>query len=177
MYQLLDRPFGRCRDEADDRSADFPKDRVPRDTRFVLHMEQNRSFFPQEGRLLLSAIAALFLATSILPVLHGYWLVPVFSLGAMAALVWALETHQKSSPYFEQLELKDGEIRYLDSGGRMFALPSYWVRFEAEASTPANLRLLLRNRDQRFEVGRSLSLEEKRAVAPLIASALAGARG
>lgn len=177
MFHVLDRPHGRCRTDSPNREVEAVRTAHAAQSRFILEMQQNRSAFPQEGRLLLSVIASLLFATSILPVLHGYWLVPIFSLGTMALLVLALEAHAKARPFEERLELADGEVRYADSNGRMFALPSYWVRLEAEAPTPADMRLLLRNRDHRFEVGLSLSLEEKQAVAPLIASALAGARG
>lgn len=51
-------------------------------------------------------------------------------------LVWALDRHQKSAPYSEHLELADGSVRYCDSSGRTFSLPSYWARFETEKRTP-----------------------------------------
>ncbi len=144
---------------------------------FVCTMQQNRSFFPSEARGALAVIVTLFMATSILPALRGYWLVPLFSLGVMALLVLALEVHQKSLPLTERLALEDGEIRYSDSTGRLFALPSYWVRFETEERSPFDIRLHLRDRNRRLEIGTSLNLEERLTVAPIIASALALARG
>lgn len=144
---------------------------------FVCTMQQNRSHFPDEARGALCVVVTLFMGTSILPLLRGYWLVPLFSLAVMALLVRALEAHRKSQPLTERLALEGGEIRYSDSTGRLFALPSYWVRFETEQRSPFDIRLHLRDRNQRFEVGTSLNLEERLAVAPIIASALSLARG
>jgi uncharacterized membrane protein len=162
MYHVLDRPCGRAG--------------AQHERGFVCTMQQNRSHFPDEARGALAVIVTLFMATSILPALRGYWLVPIFSLAVMALLALVLEAHQRSQPLTERLALENGEVRYSDSNGRLFALPSYWVRFETEQRSAFDIRLHLRDRDRRFEVGTSLSLEERRAVAPIIADALATAR-
>jgi uncharacterized membrane protein len=161
MYNVLDRSYERAG--------------AQQERGFICTMQQNRSHFPDEARGALAVVVTLFMATSILPVLRGYWLVPFFSLAVMALLVLALEAHQKSQPLTERLALENGEARYSDSTGRLFALPSYWVRFETEQRSAFDIRLHLRNRNQRFEVGTSLNLEERLAVAPIIAEALATA--
>lgn len=143
----------------------------------ILHMQENRSHLTQEARLCFSVIALLFMVTSIGPALHGHWLVPAFSILAMAALTFALERHSKSAPAHEMLELADGRVRHCDSSGRQIELPAFWMRLAAEGRSPTDLRLFLRGRDGTIEFGRCLSLDERRAVAPLVAAALAQTRG
>jgi uncharacterized membrane protein len=143
----------------------------------ILHMQENRSHLSQDARICFSVIGLLFMVTSIGPALHGHWLVPAFSILAMAALTFALERHSKSMPAQETLELADGRVRNRDSSGRQIELPTLWMHLAAEGRSPSNLRLFLRGRDGSIEFGRCLSLDERRAVAPLVAAALAQARG
>jgi uncharacterized membrane protein len=140
-------------------------------------MRENRSHLSREARLCFSAIGLLFMVTSIAPALTGQWLVPAFSILAMAALTFALERHGKSRPASETLELADGRVRHRDSARRTADYPAFWMRLAAEASSPSELRLFLRCRDGAIEFGRCLSLDERREVAPLVAVALAEARG
>lgn len=172
MYQILARS-----DERNARAEPLPRAIEGPEDGLIVHMEQNRSSFPQEARGALSVLVTLLMATSILPALEGRWLVPLFSLGVMALMVWVLERHRKQPPFSERLELADGQVRYTNSAGRAFALTSHWVRFEAERRTPCDVRLLLHNRHHQFEVGTSLSLDERVALAPLLASALLSAKG
>lgn len=146
-------------------------------TPIVLHMQENRSDLSLEARISFSAIALLFMVTSIGPALQGHWLVPAFSILAMAALTFAVERHGKSMPAQETLELADGLIRHRDGTGRQIEVPAFWMRMAVEARNPSDLRLFLRGRDGSIEFGRCLSLDERRAVAPLVAAALAQARG
>ena len=143
----------------------------------ILHMRENRSPLSQHARVCFSVIGLLFMVTSIGPALHGHWLVPAFSILAMAVLTFALESHGKSTPAHETLELDDGRVRHRDSSGRQIELPAFWMRLAAEGRSPSDLRLFLRGRDGSIEFGRCLSLDERRAVAPLVAAALAQARG
>lgn len=177
MYHILERSSERFGESPCQLQGVCP-DRDEADRKvLVLHMQQNRSIFPKEGREALSVMITLFMAMSILPALSGNYLVPVFSIGVMAALVLALDFHQKSAPYSEHLELADGEVRYRDSSGRAFSLPSYWARIETEKRTPLDVRLLLRIRERCYEFGSSLSLEERLAIGPVIERALATAKG
>jgi hypothetical protein len=57
----------------------------------ILHMQENRSHLTQDARVCFSAIALLFMVTSIAPALQGHWLVPAFSILALAGLTFALE--------------------------------------------------------------------------------------
>jgi uncharacterized membrane protein len=155
-------------------------DRVPEGNDpkpLILHMQENRSCLSQEARVCFSVIALLFMVTSIGPALRGYWLVPAFSIVAMAALTFALERHAKVEPAQEVLELVDGRVRHRDTTGRQVELPAFWMRLAAEAQNPSDLRLFLRGRDGTIEFGRCLSIDERRAVAPLVAAALAQTRG
>jgi uncharacterized membrane protein len=140
-------------------------------------MQENRSHLSREARLCFSAIGLLFMFTSIAPALKGQWLVPVFSILVLAALTFALDRHARSRPASETLELTDGHIRHRDSTARTTELPTFWMRFAAEENTPTDLRLFLRCRDGAIEFGRCLSLNERREVVPLVAAALAEARG
>lgn len=177
MYHILDRSLERVGDHISASQNVIPKQGISANAVIVLQMQQNRSSFPAEGRGALCVLVTLFMLTSVLPALKGNLLVPLFSIGVMALLVWALEFHQKSEPYSERLELAGGKLRYADSTGRTFAMPSYWARFETEKRTPVDVRLHLRSRDKRFEFGNSLSLEERLAIGPVIEQALAVARG
>ena len=177
MYLILDRSIERFGEHISASQIVIPKRGVPAEPGIVLHMQQNRSSIPDEGRSALSVIVTLFMLTSVLPALRGNLLVPLFSIGVMALLVWALEFHRKAPPYSEQLELADGELRYADSSGRTFAIPSYWARFELEQRTPTDVRLHLRSRDRQFEFGKSLNLEERLAIGPVIEQALLAAKG
>ncbi|MEQ1539230.1 MAG: DUF2244 domain-containing protein [Sphingorhabdus sp.] len=177
MYHIVDRSDERIGGHSCSTQEAAPALNADEDTDFVLQMQQNRSSFPQEARGTFAVLVTLLMATSILPAFKGHMLVPLFSLGVMALLVWALESHQKTAPYSERLELTDGELRYVDSAGRTFAMPSYWVRLETVKRTPVDVRLALRSRDRRFEFGSSLNLEERLAIRPVIEHALATAKG
>ncbi|GBH31092.1 DUF2244 domain-containing protein [Sphingobium xenophagum] len=175
MYELLcrssERPWAPQPEKlvaVPDRGASKP---------LILHMQENRSRLSQDARVCFSVIGLLFMVTSIGPALHGHWLVPAFSILAMAGLTFALDRHVKSMPAQETLELADGRVRHSDSSGRQIELPAFWMRLAAEGRSPSDLRLFLRGRDGSIEFGRCLSLDERRAVAPLVAAALAQARG
>lgn len=175
MYQIV----GRSPERSAARDERAKNDWLPTPAAcgFILHMQQNRSHFPHEGRAALSLLALLMMLATIAPALKGLWPIPVFALITMAGLIWALEQHQTRAPLCERLELGEGEIRYADSVGRSFCLANPWVRLETEALSAANIRLMLRDRDSRFEVGISLNRDERMAVAPLIERALADHAG
>lgn len=177
MYHILDRSSERAGEHICNSSNVVPNEAIAANPGIVLHMQQNRSSFPREGRAALCVLVTLFMLTSVLPAMRGNLLVPLFSIGVMALLVWALDHHQKSVPYSEHIELTDGELRYADNSGRQFVMPSYWARFEAETRTPVDVRLHLRTKDKSFEFGNSLSLEERLAVAPVVEEALIAAKG
>lgn len=176
MYQLqhfdAPRPVGQTGAAAQSSIAEF-QPQPP----LVLMMQENRSHLSRDARICFSVIGFLFMVTSIAPALKGHWLVPLFSIGAMALLTFALEWHARSSPARERLELSDGRVRHSDSRGRVIEYPSFWMRVSPEGKGPSDLRLFLRSRDGAFEFGRCLSLEERREVAPLVEAALANSRG
>jgi uncharacterized membrane protein len=174
MYELLSRSAGRPWGAPGRALVAAPNDTVTRP--LILHMQENRSHLSNDARTCFAAIAILFMVGSIAPALHGQWLVPVFSILAMAGLTFALERHGKSRPASEVLELGNGRVRHHDSQGRRVEFPVFWMRLAAEGKGPADLRLFLRGRDGEVEIGRCLSLDERREVAPLVAAALAQAR-
>lgn len=177
MYQIVRRSAERPWGESSTWLANSPDQNYGSSAPLILRMQENRSQLSGEARACFSALAALFLVTAILPALEGRWLIPAYSLAAMAALTFALERHSKSSPAKETLELGDGKVRHCDSSGRVVELPAFWMRLVAESPTPATMRLFLRSRDGAIEFGHCLSFNERRAVAPLVAAALAEARG
>jgi uncharacterized membrane protein len=175
MYELLCRSSERPWALKPEKLDRVPEGNDPKP--LILHMRENRSYLSREARICFSVIALLFMVTSIGPALRGYWLVPAFSILAMAALTFALERHAKIEPAQEVLELVDGRVRHRDTTGRQVELPAFWMRLAAETQSPSDLRLFLRGRDGAIEFGRCLSIEERRAVAPLVAAALAQTRG
>jgi hypothetical protein len=88
------------------------------------------------------------------------------SLAAVAALTFALERHQKQAAPAETLEVGPGRLRHADSRGRVTECEGPWLSFMVEAPTPSALRLLVRTAADVVEIGRCLSLDERRAVAP-----------
>ncbi len=143
----------------------------------VVRMCENRSQLTRDARIAIASIAFVLITLTILPALRGFWLVPVFALSAMAALTFALEAHARGNPASEVLELSEGRVRHRDSSGRTTELSAFWLRLFADQPTPAEMRLFLKGRDGALEFGRCLSLDERRELAPLMAAALAEARG
>lgn len=175
MYELLCRSSERPWAPQPARLESAPDRGEPKP--LILHMRENRSYLTPEARACFAVIALLFMVTSIGPAVRGYWLVPAFSILAMAGLTFALERHVKSRPASETLELADGRVLHRDSAGRQVELPAFWMKLAVEARNPFDLRLVLRGRDGSIEFGRCLSLDERREVAPLVDAALARLRG
>ena len=130
----------------------------------VLHLRENRSQ--------LTVLIGLFMAMAILPAIKGEILVRLFALGTMALLVGAIEWHQRSQPAAQWLAIADDRLRWTSNRGDPVDLPARATRLVQEDAVPAGLRLFLESQCQRIEIGLCLSLEEKRAVAPLMARQL-----
>ena len=145
-------------------------------SRLVLHMRENRSHLSKPARECISLVAIMLMALSILPALSGHWLVPAYCLMAMGGLVFALDHHARSIPAGETLEIGDGHVSHRDAQGRATQLPCHLTRLHADAPTPASLRLILRAPRGSVEIGRCLGADERRALVPVIAAALAQAR-
>jgi len=171
MYEILcrsaERPF-----------ALSARSDVPRgdDAGLVLHMRENRAHLSEPARQTFAVLGAAMMALTILPALSGHWLVPVFCLMAMGGLVFALEQHARSKPDGEVLEIAHGTIRHRDARGQATHMPCLFAKLEAEAPTPSSLRLILRSPKASVEIGRCLGLEERQALVPVIAAALAQGR-
>lgn len=142
-----------------------------------LHMQQQRSAFPEEGRGALIAMLGLCFAATIIPAIKGYYLVPAAVLMAMAALVLALEYFQRQPIPSETVEFGFDRLFVHDHMGSRVELPTYWTRLEESGRSPYMLRLFLRCHDRRVEIGRCLGIEERAEVAPIIRAALARIRG
>lgn len=142
----------------------------------ILHLQENRSYLPQEARVAFTALIGLFMAMAILPAIKGELLVPIFALGTMALLVGALDWHGRSNPAGEWLAIENDRLRWTNSHSDPVDLPVRATRLVQDEAVPAHMRLFLETQWQRIEIGRCLSLEEKRAVAALIHPELAALR-
>ena len=114
---------------------------------------------------------------AILPALRGQWLVPLYAIGTMALLVGVLDWHRHKQPAAEWLAIEQGRVRWRSISHETIEWPLVGTRLIADDSRPARLRLWLTHREQSVEIGTCLSLEERRAIAPLINRELAAARG
>ncbi|MCT2398431.1 DUF2244 domain-containing protein [Novosphingobium mangrovi (ex Huang et al. 2023)] len=142
-------------------------------TSLVLRMRENRSQISRDGRAAITALAVLFMGTTLVFAFKGLWLVPLFSIAAMATLTFALDRHARGQAMIETLEFSELLVRHRDRAGRMVELPTFWLRLNAEQRTPSDLRLFLRSGKRQIEFGRCLSLDEKRAVVPIVEAAIA----
>jgi uncharacterized membrane protein len=174
MYEILrrspERPWGQLRTVAENAA---PGDAV---LPLVLRMRENRSQLSKDGRKAVAALAVMFMGITLTFAFKGLWFIPLFSMAAMGALTFAMERHARAQATSELLELSQNLMRHRDRSGRVVELPSIWLRLNAERRTPSDLRLFLRSGDRRVEIGRCLSLDEKRQVIPIVAAALAQAR-
>lgn len=177
MYQLLRRPEGRPWARPDDWLGLSTDDPSLVDQPMVLLMRENRSSLNKTERQAFAMLAACLVGMTILPALKGYWLVPVFSLGALAMLVLALGRHRASIPASESLELGAGRIVYRKLGRPSVELTASRLQFVPLRPSPVKLSLILSDANRKIEVGSCLSLEEREAIAPIIAAALSQRRG
>lgn len=176
MFQVLRRPAGRPWARPEDWLPLSNADPVPATWPLALHMQENRSVLGQTERLTFAVLGTCFAMLSVLPALKGYWLVPVYSLGALGALVFALHRHQRATPRTELLELNAGQATYRPDQRRPVSFDAKYVRLATARRSPSDLRLLISDSRQSIEVGTCLSLEEREAIAPIIAAALANNR-
>ncbi|MEL7736811.1 DUF2244 domain-containing protein [Citromicrobium bathyomarinum] len=164
MYSILSCPSGQLVAEESVRSAP--------EAGLFLHLRENRSQLSHEARVTFTVLIGLFIAMAILPVIKGNMLLPVFALGTMALLVGAIEWHQRSQPAAEWLAIEDNRLLWTSNRGDPVDLPARVTRLVQDEAVPSRLRLFLETQWHRIEIGRCLSLEEKRAIAPLIARRL-----
>ncbi len=168
MYAITDCPAGQLQA---DRAA------TPAAPRAVLvHLQEHRSHLSQDARVTFTVLIALFMAMAILPALRGQWLVPAYAIGTMALLVGVLEWHRRKPPAAEWLAIEQSRVRWRSLSHEMIEWPLIGTRLIADESGPARLRLWLTHRERSVEIGTCLSLEERRAIAPLITRELAAAR-
>jgi len=139
------------------------------DTPVILHLSENRSSLSQEARVTFTTLICLFMVMAILPAAKGELLVPIFSLGTMALLLGAIEWHRKKRLDSEWLAIETERLRWRSNSHDTVDFPTRFTRLVKVETTPACLRLFLETRFQRIEIGRCLNLDEKRAVASLIA--------
>ena len=142
------------------------------DAPVTLHLLENRSSLSQEARVTFTTLISLFMAMAILPAAKGELLVPVFSIGTMALLLGAIEWHRRKRPANEWLTIERDRLRWRSNSHDIVDFPTRFTRLVKVETTPSCLRLFLETRFQRIEIGRCLSLDEKRSVASLIARRL-----
>lgn len=144
---------------------------------FVLHLEQNRSSLPDGARVLLPLLLGLAFASTLGPALRGSFIVPAAVLAAMASLLLAMEIHVRLPVPFERIEIDGRAVRLLSHRGLLSEFPSHWARIEQVRRTPVDLSLVLTCRGRSVEFGRCLGIDERRAIVPIVADALAHVRG
>lgn len=142
----------------------------------ILHLQENRSHLSQDARVTFTVLIAVFMAMAILPALRGQWLVPAYAIGTMALLVGVLDWHRRKAPAAEWLALDGGRLLWRSLAHETVDWPLAATRFVIDDAVPARLRLFLEHRARRIEIGACLSLDERRAIAPLITRELAAAR-
>jgi uncharacterized membrane protein len=142
----------------------------------ILHLQEHRSHLSQDARVTFTVLIAVFMAIAILPALHGQWLVPACVIGTMALLVGVLDWHRRTQPAAEWLAIEQGRVRWRSLKHETVEWPLVGTRLIADNSKPARLRLWLTHRERSVEIGACLSLEERRAIVPLINRELAAAR-
>jgi len=164
MYSIHSRPDGRPTAEESVRSAS--------NAGLILHLRENRSALSQEARVTFTVLIGLFMTMAILPAIKGEMLVPIFALGTMALLVGAIEWHQRSQPAAEWLTMESDRLHWSSNHHDPVDLPARATRLVQDDAVPARMRLFLESQWQRVEIGRCLSLDERREIAPLIARQL-----
>jgi len=168
MYAITDCPAGQPQAH---RAA------APAAPRAVLvHLQEHRSHLSRDARVTFTVLIAVFMAMAIMPALRGQWLVPLYAIGTMALLVGVLDWHRRKQPAAEWLAIEEGRVRWRSLSHDTVEWPLIGTRLIAEDSSPARLRLWLTHREHSVEIGTCLSLEERRAIAPLITRELAAAR-
>jgi len=168
MYAITDCPAGQSQA---DKTAALAAPRA-----VLVHLQEHRSHLSQDARTTFTVLIALFMAMAIMPALSGRWLVPAYAIGAMALLVGVLEWHRRKQPAAEWLAIEQGRVRWRSLAHETIEWPLIGTRLIAEDSGPTRLRLWLTHREHSVEIGTCLSLEERRAIAPLITRELAAAR-
>jgi len=168
MYAITDCPVGQPQA---DRTA------APAAPRAVLvHLQEHRSHLSQDARVTFTVLIAVFMAMAVLPALRGQWLVPLYAIGTMALLVGVLDWHRRKQPAAEWLAIEQSRVRWRSLAHDTIEWPLVGTRLVADDSGPARLRLWLTHRERSVEIGACLSLEERRAIAPLITRELVAAR-
>lgn len=173
MFQFLRRPEGRPWARPDDWLAQSPADSKAAAQPMALRMQQNRVLLGQTERQTLAVLGVCFTMLAILPAVKGYWLVPACSLTALGALVFALYRHERAAPRSELLELGDGQVTFRSDRKRPIALDRRHLHLATTRRSATDLRLFIADRQRSIEVGACLSPEEREAIAPVIAAALA----
>jgi len=168
MYAITDCPAGQP--QADRAATHAAPGAV------LVHLQEHRSHLSQDARVTFTVLIAVFMAMAILPALRGQWLVPAYAIGTMALLIGVLDWHRRKQPAAEWLAIEAGRVRWRSLKHETVEWPLIGTRLVADDSRPARLRLWLTNRERSVEIGTCLSLEERRAVAPLITRELAAAR-
>jgi hypothetical protein len=87
-----------------------------------------------------------------------------------------LDWHSRTQPAAEWLAIEQGRVRWRSAKHETIEWPLAGTCLIADDAVPARLRLWLTHAARRIEIGTCLSLEERRAIAPLITRELAAAR-
>lgn len=145
-----------------------------------IRMRAPRSMMPATSRYVLIGFAVAAALLSLRFLLIGAWPVILFSALDVGALGVAFHLFARGGVPEERLSVHGGTIRLVRSGGRgkeeRIELPAYWTRLEVASWAPADFRLFLVFRQQRYPLGQCVSSAERRRIAPRVERALSSAR-
>ncbi len=140
------------------------------------HLPRNCSLSPRDSARVYGALCALMLAVGAAFALHGIWMVLLFALLTMAALVLALLHYARHATDCEHICLSDGclLVERIECGRRQqIRLDPYWTRI----ALPSRRRALivLEARGVKVEVGGFVSEPVRAQVATELRRALRSA--
>lgn len=140
--------------------------------RLALHLQQNRSSLPKEGRVAVVAMLVLAFTCTVGTGLRGQIFVPLAVVVSMAALVLAIEWFARLPVPRETILITSQWVMFDDHRGRNVRWPTYWTRVVVENPTWCDRRVYLTHRQQRLEIGRCIDIGERAEVARIVDLAL-----
>jgi len=141
-----------------------------------IQMVEPRSSFSSAGISILvcAGVAATFLILRFLAI--GAWPISIFAALGFGILSLSLYIFRKSHVHEERLRIRGGELEFIRSDRRgkltRIVLPAFWTRLEIKSRSDIECDLWLVFRNQRHPVGRCVSADERRRLAPHIRTVL-----
>lgn len=148
---------------------------------FNLELRPNRSLDRRQFKLMIAAVAFIFLLMGLRFLFLGAWLILPFMLADIALLVWAMRTSYASAQESEHLRLDENGLELLRLKGqhpaRRTRIEPLWAQVELETFPDKSNRLWLRAGQNRYAIGSFLSAPERAELARVIEDGLRRYRG